>query len=483
MSDAWRLDARQLHQAFVQGQMSAEEILDQHLARIRDVDGQVQAFLYVAEEQARQAAREQDGWDTKTREQHALSGVPVAIKDNIVTKAMPTTAGSKILNKFMSPYDATVVAKLQDSGAIIIGKTNLDEFAMGSSTEHSAFHPTYNPWELSHVPGGSSGGSAAAVAARMVPLALGSDTGGSIRQPAAYCGVVGMKPTYGRTSRYGLIAFASSLDQIGPIARNIEDARLLYHVIAGEDSKDSTSLRGTEEPRLDNRAHWKIGVPKEYMGDGIDAAVRKEVNRALDVLRALGHEVIEISLPHTADAIAAYYLIAPAEASSNLSRYDGVRYGLRSAGRDLLAMYETTRDEGFGPEVKRRILLGTHALSAGYYDAYYLTAQKVRTLIRQDFQLAFNEVDFIVTPTTPDRAFRLGERSDDPITMYLGDIFTVTANLAGIPGLSMPVGVAEGLPIGLQWLAPALHDQALFGAALKLEEKMAVMDWPMEVTK
>lgn len=483
MSEPWSMDGTMLHDEFARGQLSAEAIVQAHLDRIAALDKTIGAFLFVDAEGALTRAREQDGWSLEERRQRPLSGVPVALKDNIVTRSMPTTAGSKILGSFASPYNAAVVDKLEEAGAIIIGKTNLDEFAMGSSTEHSAFYPTRNPWDTARVPGGSSGGSAAAVAAGMVPMALGSDTGGSIRQPAAYCGIVGMKPTYGRVSRYGLIAFASSLDQIGPLTRSARDGRRLYEVIRGTDPKDSTSLGNVPEPEAKSSRTWRIGVPREYFGEGIEPGVREKLESALEIIRGLGHEVVEISLPHTEHAIATYYLIAPAEASSNLSRYDGVRYGTRASGSDLLTMYEITRDEGFGPEVKRRILLGTHALSAGYYDAFYLTAQKVRTLIKQDFERAFQEVDYIVTPTTPDQPFILGEREDDPIKMYLTDIFTVTANLAGIPGLSMPVGLTGGLPVGLQWLAPPLHDAALFDAAEALEQHMSPMPWPSGVTQ
>lgn len=480
VSEPWELDAHTLHKEFVDGRLTAVAIVESHLERIRQMDREVGAFLIVDEEGARNEARTQDSWSRSEREQRPLSGVPIGIKDNMVTRNMPTTAGSKILEGFWSPYNATVVDKLLDSGAIIVGKTNLDEFAMGSSTEHSALQQTRNPWDLTRVPGGSSGGSAAAVAARMVPVALGSDTGGSIRQPAAYCGIVGMKPTYGRVSRYGLIAFASSLDQIGPMTRTVRDARIVYDAIQGHDPKDSTSLQG-DDGRQPDGGRFRIGVPREYFGDGIAPAVRAAVDAALNQLRTMGHELVEISLPHTEYAIATYYLIAPAEASSNLSRFDGIRYGMRSGARDLLGLYETTRDEGFGPEVKRRVLLGTHALSAGYYDAYYLTAQKVRTLIRRDFEEAFQTVDYIVTPTTPDQAFRFGERDDDPIKMYLGDIFTATANLAGIPAVSIPVGLSEGLPVGLQWLAPALSDRSLLAAAEGLEKVLHDMPWPGEV--
>ncbi|MDA8195127.1 MAG: Asp-tRNA(Asn)/Glu-tRNA(Gln) amidotransferase subunit GatA [Thermaerobacter sp.] len=465
------------------GEISAREVVDAALARIERYDGDVGAFLHVEQSGARRAAATVDNLPAAQRRTLPLAGVPVAVKDNVVTRDMPTTAASRILEGFRAPFDATVVARLRQAGALIVGKTNLDEFAMGSSTEHSAFHPTRNPWDLTRVPGGSSGGSAAAVAARMVPLALGSDTGGSIRQPAAYCGVVGMKPTYGRVSRFGLIAFASSLDQIGPLARTVADARLLYRVIAGSDPCDSTALEGDAGEGLDEAVSLnglRIGLPREYFGDGTDRRIRSVVAHALDRLESSGARLVEVSLPHTPYAISTYYLIAMAEASSNLSRYDGVRYGMRAGGRDLLDMYETTRAEGFGAEVKRRILLGTHALSAGYYDAYYLKAQKVRTLIRQDFDTAFLEVDVIATPTTPDLPFRLGERETDPLQMYLSDIFTVTSNLAGIPSLVVPVGVADGLPVGLQWMAPPLADGRLLAIAELCEKTVAIEpNWPL----
>lgn len=481
MNEAWAESGTRLHQQFVQGEVTAQAIMASHLERIAALDGDVGAFLYVDDDGAMAQAREQDGWSREERVSRPLSGIPVAIKDNMMTQGMPTTAGSKILAGFMSPYDATVVDKLKMAGAILVGKTNLDEFAMGSSTEHSAWKQTRNPWDGSRVPGGSSGGSAAAVAAQMVPMALGSDTGGSIRQPAAFCGIVGMKPTYGRVSRYGLIAFASSLDQIGPMTRTVADAKLLYEAIQGYDPKDSTSLQADDDSQASVKFPLRLGVPREYFGEGMDPGVRTVVQNALERLRELGHELVDVSLPHTDYAIATYYLIAPAEASSNLSRYDGVRYGMRVPGHDLVSLYETTRDEGFGDEVKRRILLGTHALSAGYYDAFYLTAQKVRTLIRRDFDEAFQSVDYIVTPTTPDQAFRFGERNDDPITMYLGDVYTATANLAGIPGLSMPIGLHNGLPVGLQWLAPVLHDRGLLEVAHRFEQELEPGSWPMEV--
>lgn len=475
--------AQQIADAVGAGEVSAQAVTEAFLGRIAQHDPDIRAFLHVNQDAARDAARSVDQLSDAERQRLPLAGVPVAIKDNMVTRGMPTTAASRILKDFESPYDATVVTKLRQAGAVIVGKTNLDEFAMGSSTEHSAFYPTRNPWDLSRVPGGSSGGSAAAVAARLVPISLGSDTGGSIRQPAAFCGVVGFKPTYGRVSRYGLIAFASSLDQIGPFARTVADARLVYSVIGGGDPFDSTTL---DRPAFEDGAPTtslrglRVGIPREYYGEGIDAQIRQVIEASLERLRAAGAELVDIQLPHTSYAIATYYLIAPAEASSNLSRFDGVRYGMRAPAADLVQMYEKTRAEGFGEEVKRRILLGTHALSSGYYDAYYLKAQKVRTLIRKDFDQAFQSVDIIATPTTPDLPFRMGEREADPLQMYLSDIFTVTSNLAGIPSLSMPVGMAKGLPVGLQWMAPALHDGRLLSVAQAFEESLNISQrWPL----
>lgn len=475
--------AREIRDRTQSGEIAVEEVMRNIFDRIREVEPHVRAFLSLAEDQAVSRARSLDSVPLEERGKYPLFGVPVAVKDNIVTKTMETTAASRILQGFMPPYDATVVEKLLAAGAIIVGKTNLDEFAMGSSTEHSAYQKTKNPWDLGRVPGGSSGGSAAAVAARMVPVALGSDTGGSIRQPASYCGVIGFKPTYGRVSRYGLIAFASSLDQIGPFGRTVEDVALVTQAISGPDRNDSTSLRMDLPPMdLGSRTSlkdMKIGIPREYFGDGMDARVRTTIEEALERVRALGGELVEISLPHTQYAIATYYLIAPAEASSNLSRYDGVRYGQRVAGDDLLTMYENTRENGFGPEVKRRILLGTHALSAGYYDAYYLKAQKVRTLIRQDFERAFGQVDVIITPTTPDLPFKFGERDQDPLQMYLSDVYTVTSNLAGIPSVSVPAGLADGLPVGLQWMGPALKDKDLLAASHVFWQQHETREWPL----
>lgn len=400
-----------------------------------------------------------------------LNGIPIAIKDNICVRGMQTSCGSRILGPYKPPYNATAIDRLLDAGAVIIGKTNCDEFAMGSSNENSAFGPVKNPWDTSRVPGGSSGGSAAAVAAGIVPVALGSDTGGSVRQPASFCGVIGVKPTYGRVSRYGLVAFGSSLDQIGVFAQTAADAAAVLRVIAGRDAHDATTadvpvpdyIGETEK----NIAGLRIGVSRTLLGEGLDAEVRAAIEKAIDAYHALGAEIVDVELPHAKYAIAVYYIIATAEASSNLARYDGVRYGFRAEEAPALReMYRKTRDEGFGPEVKRRIMLGTYVLSAGYYDAYYLKAQKVRTLIRNDFADSFATCDAVLTPTAPSPAFRFGEKVDDPLAMYLNDIYTVTANLAGIPGISVPCGLSkEGLPIGLQLLGPYWSEGLLFRLA------------------
>jgi aspartyl-tRNA(Asn)/glutamyl-tRNA(Gln) amidotransferase subunit A len=400
-----------------------------------------------------------------------LNAIPIAIKDNICVRGMQTSCGSRILGPYQPPYNATAIDRLLDAGAVIIGKTNCDEFAMGSSNENSAFGPVKNPWDTSRVPGGSSGGSAAAVAAGIVPVALGSDTGGSVRQPASLCGVIGVKPTYGRVSRYGLVAFGSSLDQIGVFAQTAVDAAAVLQIIAGRDTHDATTadvpvpnyIGETEK----NIAGLRIGVSRSLLGEGLDAEVRAAIEKAIDAYRALGAEIVDVDLPHAKYAIAVYYIIATAEASSNLARYDGVRYGFRAEEAPALReMYRKTRDEGFGPEVKRRIMLGTYVLSAGYYDAYYLKAQQVRTLIKNDFANAFAKCDAVLTPTAPSTAFRFGEKVDDPLAMYLNDIYTVTANLAGIPGISVPCGLsAEGLPIGLQLLGPNWSEALLFRLA------------------
>ncbi|MDA0312275.1 MAG: Asp-tRNA(Asn)/Glu-tRNA(Gln) amidotransferase subunit GatA [Gemmatimonadetes bacterium] len=405
-----------------------------------------------------------------------LAGVPVAVKDNLATRDLPTTCGSKILEGYQSPFEATVVRRLREAGAVLVGKTNMDEFAMGSSTENSAYGPTRNPAALDRVPGGSSGGSAAAVAAGYVPIAVGSDTGGSVRQPASFCGVVGIKPTYGRVSRYGLVAFASSLDQVGTFGRTVHDAALALQAISGHDPRDATSA-DREVPDFANVVHggmsgMVVGVPREYVPETLDAGIRRLVEESLERLRGLGATVKSVSLPHTRFAIPAYYVLAPAEASSNLARYDGVRFGERGAGGDIGAMYESTR-EAFGPEVKRRIMLGTYALSSGYYDQYYGTAQRARALIAQDFEHAFCDVDVLFTPTAPTPAFRIGERVADPVSMYLSDVFTVTANLAGIPGMSVPIGRIDGLPIGGQFLAPWWEESTMLRAAGALESSFS----------
>ncbi len=407
-----------------------------------------------------------------------LTGVPVAVKDNLVTTGLPTTCGSRLLEGYVSPYAATVVRRLVDAGAVVVGKTNLDEFAMGSSTENSAYGPTLNPRDPGRVPGGSSGGSAAAVAAGLVPVALGSDTGGSVRQPAAFCGVVGIKPTYGRVSRYGLVAFASSLDQVGTLGRTVYDAARLLEVVAGHDPRDATSApRAVPELGAAVTRGVKglvVGVPKEYLPESLDPGIRRLVDEALERLRSAGAHVRDVSLPHTGYAIPAYYVIAPAEASSNLSRYDGVRFGVRREGAGLGEMVEATRSAGFGDEVKRRILLGTYTLSAGYHDQYYGTAQRARRLVSGDFRAVFADgVDVLFTPTTPGPAFALGERIDDPVAMYLSDVFTVTANLAGIPGVSLPIGEVGGLPVGGQLLAPWWEEATMLAAAGSLEASLA----------
>jgi aspartyl-tRNA(Asn)/glutamyl-tRNA(Gln) amidotransferase subunit A len=455
------------------GDLRASDVVQQTLDRIRQLDPRLHAFHTVAAEQALERARTLDQARASNRVVGPLHGVPVALKDNLCTRGIETTASSRILAGFVPPYNATVVDRLETAGAIIIGKTNLDEFAMGSSTENSAFGPTHNPWQHDRTPGGSSGGSAVAVAAGLVSGALGSDTGGSIRQPAALSGVVGLKPTYGRVSRYGLLAFASSLDQIGPFAHTAEDAALLLHVVAGRDPHDATSA---PEPVPDYRTlltgdikGLRVGVPHDVSGEGIDRAVRVAFDAAIAVLRDRGATVVDVVLPHAKYGIPIYYLIATAEASSNLARYDGVRYGYRAKSRPdstLRDMYDHTRDQGFGPEVKRRIMLGTYVLSAGYYDAYYLKAQQVRTLIRQDYDRAFADADVIAMPTTPTPAFKLGEKTSDPLQMYLADIFTVSANLAGVPAISIPCGFSpDDLPVGMQLTARMFDEGTLLRIA------------------
>ena len=461
---------------------TALALAEAHYARIQKEDGQIGAFLTLSKERALEQADRMDRMAAEGKTLPPLGGVPVGIKDVMSTRGVRTTAGSKILENYIPPYDCTAVARMEAAGAVVLGKMNCDEFAMGSSNENSAYHPVRNPRDLSRVPGGSSGGSAAAVAADMAVVTLGSDTGGSIRQPASFCGVVGLMPTYGRVSRYGLIAFASSLDHIGPLAKTVKDAAIVLRTIAGRDPMDSTSA---DVPVPDYVAEldkpvrgMKLGVAKEYFGEGLDDEVRQAVEAAIDKLKGLGCEIVPVSLPHTPYAIPTYYLIATAEASANLARFDGVRYGHRARGvKTLSEMYRRSRDEGFGAEVKRRIMLGTYALSAGYYDAYYLKAQKVRTLLTRDFDEAFRKVDAIVTPTSPTAAFRLGEKSNDPLAMYLADIYTVTADLAGIPGISVPCGeTKEKLPIGLQILGKHFDesDDSARGARVRAGGGVAV---------
>ncbi len=455
---------------------TALALAESHYARIQKEDGQIGAFLTLSKERALEQADRIDRMAADGQPLPALGGVPVGIKDVMSTRGVRTTAGSKILAKYIPAYDCTAVSRMEAAGAVVLGKMNCDEFAMGSSNENSAYGPVRNPRDLNRVPGGSSGGSAAAVAADMAVVTLGSDTGGSIRQPASFCGVVGLMPTYGRVSRYGLIAFASSLDHIGPLAKTVKDAAIVLRTIAGRDPMDSTSADlpvPNYVAELDKPIRgMKLGVAKEYFGDGLDEEVRQAVESAIEKLKKLGCEIVPVSLPHTSYAIPTYYLIATAEASSNLARYDGVRYSHRARGvKTLSEMYRRSRDEGFGAEVKRRIMLGTYALSAGYYDAYYLKAQKVRTLLTRDFDQAFRKVDAIVTPTSPTAAFRLGEKSNDPLAMYLADIYTVTADLAGIPGISVPCGeTREKLPIGLQILGKHFDEATILRLAYAYEQ-------------
>ncbi len=475
MADATLADrpAWELRTLYRRKETSPTEAVRAVLDRISAVEDRVHAYLYV---DRAAALREATHWDPIAAGPDAppLAGIPVAVKDNLCTRGWPTTAGSRILEGYHSPYDATVVARLRRAGAIILGKTNCDEFAMGSSTENSAFGPTRNPWDLDRVPGGSSGGSAAAVAAGEAVLSLGSDTGGSIREPAAFCGVVGLKPTYGRVSRYGLIAFASSLDQIGPFARDVRDAAQVLGVIAGRDPADSTSA-DVEVPAYAGGLTGEIrglrlGVVKEFLAEGGDPGVIAAVRAAIDTLAGLGAECEEVSLPHAPYALPAYYLVAPAEASSNLARYAGVHYGLRATAGDLYTLYARTRQDGFGAEVKRRIMLGTYALSAGYYDAFYLRAQRVRTLIRRDFDAALARCDALLGPVAPTAAFRLGEKLDDPLQMYLSDVYTVPVNLAGVPGISVPCGFVEGMPVGLQIIARPFEEATMLNVAYAFEQ-------------
>jgi aspartyl-tRNA(Asn)/glutamyl-tRNA(Gln) amidotransferase subunit A len=479
VSEPWRLTAHEAQARLRDRELTSVELTNSVLERLREVEPRVKAFITVTEELAREQAREAD---TRFAAGNAtpLTGIPVGVKDLIVTQGIQTTAGSKILQGFNPPYSAHVYEQLRRAGAVMVGKTNMDEFAMGSSTEHSAFGPTHNPWDLATVPGGSSGGSAAAVAAGECLVALGSDTGGSIRQPAALCGVVGFDPTYGRVSRYGIVAFGSSLDQVGPIGRDVEDVATMLDAIGGHDPRDSTS---NPEPMPDLRHYLdrdikgtRVGVPKEYFGEGIDRGVREQVEAAIAALADLGCEIDDqLSLPSTEHALAVYYLIAPSEASANLARYDGVRYGFSDrSGQTMWDNIEQTRGGGFGAEVKRRIMLGTYALSAGYYDAYYLKAQKVRTVIHREFEEAFQKVDVLVTPTSPTVAFPIGAKLDDPYAMYLNDVFTLPSAVAGLPALSLPCGLSDGLPVGVQVIGRLFDEGGVVKVAHALESRLGM---------
>ena len=473
----FKLTLKELQDSFTRGDVSANEIARSYFLRLSVVESKVKAFLAVNDKehilaQAQAIDDELKSW----RKTMPLMAMPIAIKDNICTADLPTTCGSRILGQFQPPYDASVITKCREHRFFPIGKTNLDEFGMGSSTEHSAFGPSRNPWKLGHVPGGSSGGSAAAVAADECAAALGTDTGGSIRQPAACCGVVGFKPTYGRVSRYGLIAFASSLDQIGPITKDVYDAAMMLNVLAGQDPMDSATADApvpdfTRAFKKKDVKKLKLGIPKEFFSEGLDPEVEGAVRQAIEEFEQLGGKIQDVSLPHTGVAVATYYIVATAEASSNLARYDGVKYGIRAKeSQDLLEMYRKTRQEGFGPEVKRRVMLGTYALSSGYYDAYYAKAQAVRNLIKQDFDRVFDEVDLLVTPVMPTPAFKLGEKIEDPLQMYLSDLYTISASLAGIPAISIPCGFSQqGLPIGLQLMGRPFEEETVLRAARAYE--------------
>ncbi|MDP9066884.1 MAG: Asp-tRNA(Asn)/Glu-tRNA(Gln) amidotransferase subunit GatA [Actinomycetota bacterium] len=477
--------ATELARRLKAGEVSSREVTEALIARGDEVDPKIHAYLQRTDERALEAAQAADERRATGEELSAFDGVPLAYKDIFVTRGVTTTCGSKILENFVPPYDATVVARCEAAGLPMLGKLNMDEFAMGSSTENSAFGPTSNPWDLGTVPGGSSGGSVAAVASGAVPWAWGTDTGGSIRQPAALCGLVGVKPTYGLVSRYGMIAFASSLDQAGPITRSVSDAAALLNMAAGGDDMDSTCLKEPVPDLLDG-IHggidgMRIGIVKEFQGEGSQAGVRARVDESITRLEKLGATLEEVSLPSFEHGISAYYLIAPAECSSNLARYDGVRYGRRASGADdIVSMTSRTREQGFGPEVKRRIMLGTYALSAGYYDAYYGKAQKVRTLIARDLERAYQQVDLIVCPTSPTTAFKLGERTSDPLAMYLSDVFTVPVNLAGNAAISVPCGLSDddGLPVGLQIIAKSLDEKTMFRAAYAFEQDLGFEERP-----
>lgn len=475
MLELYSLTIHQAQTMMRQGEFTAVELTESVLSRIEAIEEKVRAYVTIQPDLALQMARQADE-RRAVGEDNPLLGIPLGIKDVIITQGVTTTACSKFLENFVPPYDATVVDKLRRAGAVFLGKNNADEFAMGSSTEYSAFHRTNNPWNLNCVPGGTSGGSAAAALADEALASLGTDTGGSIRQPASFCGVVGLKPTYGRVSRYGVIAHGSSLDQVGPLAKDVEDAAIVLNGIAGHDPLDATTLQApvpdyvTEMKQGHDLKGVKVGVPKEYFIGGLEAAVESVIRTAIQQLETLGAEIVDVSMPHTQYGIPAYYLISTAEASANLSRFDGVRYGLRVDGGDMWNTFRQSREAGFGPEVKRRIMLGTYALSAGYYDAYYLKAQQVRTLLRRDFEQAFGQVDVLVTPTSPTVAFEIGSKADDPLQMYLSDIFTVTLNLAGVCGISIPCGFCDGLPVGLQIVGPALGESTILRVAYQYEQ-------------
>ncbi len=478
MSELWKLTLKEASDGLTQGLFSAKELTESTLERIQDVEPKVQSFITLTSEQAlvdAVRADERIASGNKT----PLTGIPMQLKDLLCTRDVPTTCGSKMLEQFVPVYNATVVEDLNQAGAISLGKGNMDEFAMGSSCETSAFHPTYNPWDLKRVPGGSSGGAAASVASGQVPFAIGSDTGGSIRQPAALCGVVGMKPTYGLVSRYGLIAFASSLDQIGPLTRTVYDNAMVLDIIAGHDPMDATSVNRKSESisatLTGDIKGRKLGVPSEYFGNGIDEGVKNLVKDAIKTLEREGAEIVEVSLPHTKYALSCYYIIAPSECSSNLARYDGVKYGHSFLGTDnMWQAMENSRGEGFGQEVKRRMMIGTYALSSGYYDAYYLKAQKVRTLIKQEFDEVFQQVDAIISPTSPTTAFEVGEKIGDPLSMYLSDILTIPANMAGLPGMSVPCGFVDDLPVGLQIIGPRFSESRIYNIGMAYERST---DW------
>ncbi|WP_018351361.1 Asp-tRNA(Asn)/Glu-tRNA(Gln) amidotransferase subunit GatA [Longispora albida] len=490
MSSLIKKTAAELGELIAAGQTSALEVTREHLDQISKVDGRVHAFLHVDVEGALAAAKAVDARRAAGEKLGPLAGVPIAVKDVVTTKGLPTTAGSKILEGWVPPYDATLVERLKDAGTVILGKTNMDEFAMGSSTEYSAYGPTFNPWDLTRIPGGSGGGSSAALAAYEAPLSIGTDTGGSIRQPGAVTGTVGAKPTYGGTSRYGLIAFSSSLDTPGPCARTVLDAALLHEVIAGHDPRDSTSIPAPVSPVVaaarqgmsGDLTGVKLGLVKEFMSaEGAEPGVVAAFHAAVESLTKLGAEIVEISCPNFVYALPTYYLIAPSECSSNLARFDGVRYGLRVGDNGVNSLEEVmslTREAGFGPEVKRRIMVGTYALSSGYYDAYYGQAQKVRTLITRDFQAAFEKVDALISPTTPFVAFQLGARTADPSSMYLADLYTIPSNLYGGPAISVPCGLSEGLPVGLQVMAPTLADDRMYRVAAALESTIGTLTPP-----